>query len=96
MRRDNLASALVYAATGSMVRGTMVQGEWVYLDGFDRSGKHLIGRMLEISRELEGILLDPGDKVGSGSYVSCSYLIDYEQYRKPAIIIRNISQVPGR
>jgi len=65
IRKDNLASALVYAATGSMVRGTMVQGEWVYLDGVDRWGKHLIGRMLEISRELYAILFDPIEKVGS-------------------------------
>ncbi|MDG6224734.1 MAG: amidohydrolase [Candidatus Thermoplasmatota archaeon] len=53
LRRENLASALVYAATGSMVRGTMVHGEWIYLDGKDGNGNDISERAREISGELE-------------------------------------------
>ena len=56
LRKDNLTSALVYAATGSMVRGTMVQGEWIYLDGKDRNENDIASRAREISGELEGAL----------------------------------------
>jgi 5-methylthioadenosine/S-adenosylhomocysteine deaminase len=59
LRKENLGSAMVYAATGDMVRGTMVQGEWVYLDGKDREGKKISSRSLDLSEELDEVLFNP-------------------------------------
>jgi 5-methylthioadenosine/S-adenosylhomocysteine deaminase len=56
LRKENLASALVYGATGDMVKGTMVQGEMVYLEGKDRNGVKVTDRSIELSEELNRAL----------------------------------------
>ncbi len=49
LRKDNLMSALVYSATGQMVRGTFVQGEPIYLDGKMKDGSDWRERYLDLS-----------------------------------------------
>ena len=56
LRRDNLMSALVYSATGNLVRGTFIQGEPVYLDGKMRNGEDWTERYRELSNETDGEL----------------------------------------
>jgi cytosine/adenosine deaminase-related metal-dependent hydrolase len=59
LRGENLASALAYSATGDMVQGTMVQGEWVYLDGKDREGEKVSERSISLSEEINEALFSP-------------------------------------
>lgn len=57
LRSDNLMSAIVYSATGRQVRGTIVQGEPVYLDGKLRNGSSWTERYMELSSETEDALI---------------------------------------
>ncbi len=53
LRPDNLMSALVYSATGNMVKGTMVAGEFVYDDGKLADGSDWRESYIRIVTELE-------------------------------------------
>ncbi len=48
LRKENLESALVYSATGALVRGTMVNGEWAYIEGHLRDGSSCSQRLEEL------------------------------------------------
>lgn len=56
LRRDNLMSALVYSATGNLVRGTVVSGDLVYLDGKLPDQTDWKERCCEIMIEIESEL----------------------------------------
>ncbi len=56
LRKDTLPSALVYSANGHLVKGTMVGGEWVYLDGKIADGTSLSERYDEISDKVQKAL----------------------------------------
>jgi len=57
LRKYTLPSALVYSATGHLVKGTMVGGEWVCLDGTMKNGKDLAGRYEHLTDKVQGALL---------------------------------------
>ncbi|MCK5772382.1 MAG: amidohydrolase [Thermoplasmata archaeon] len=46
--KEKLESALVYSATGALVRGTMVNGEWAFIDGRLGGGGSCSQRLEEI------------------------------------------------
>ena len=52
LRKDTLPSALVYSANGHLVKGTMVGGEWVYLDGRLRYGNGFIQRYQDLGEKV--------------------------------------------
>jgi cytosine/adenosine deaminase-related metal-dependent hydrolase len=56
LRKDTLPSALVYSANGHLVKGTMVGGEWVYLNGRTADGTPLTERYDEISDKVQKAL----------------------------------------
>ncbi len=56
LRKDTLPSALVYSANGHLVRGTMVGGDWVYLDGKTINGSDLLKRYSDLAAKVNEAL----------------------------------------
>jgi cytosine/adenosine deaminase-related metal-dependent hydrolase len=56
LRKDTLPSALVYSANGHLVKGTMVGGEWVYLDGRLRYGNGFIQRYQDLGEKVRVVI----------------------------------------
>jgi 5-methylthioadenosine/S-adenosylhomocysteine deaminase len=56
VRSENLPSAVVYSATGDMVRTTMIGGDLVFHDGKMMDGRKLTERYLELSEKINSEL----------------------------------------